>query len=115
MISGKVLSKEIDQYGNIKVTTEYTLTDNSKKIGATRYNCFNYSETKVLKDVKQHCETLMKKTYNLKQNQTIIAEPFTGEIKYDCSSCQIMTKPPVYDTDGKTILTPAEYITIDDN
>ena len=115
MISGKVLSKEVDAHGNIKVYTEYTLTDNSKVQGAVRYNCFNYNEAKVLEDVKAHCETLMKKTYALKQNQTLVATPFTGEIKHDCSSMQVMTKPPVYDTDGVTIITPAEYITIDDN
>ena len=114
MISGKVLSKEIDQNGNIKVHAEYTLTDGSKVQGATRYNCFNYSEANVLKDVKTHCETLMRKTYNLKQSQEIIATPFTGEIKYDCSSLEITTKPAVLDKDSN-VITPAEKITIDDN
>ena len=42
MISGKVLSSEIDDNGNIKVKTEYTLTDGSKKIGHTRYNFMNF-------------------------------------------------------------------------
>lgn len=113
MISGKMIDKQIDENGNIKVTTEYTLTDGSKVQGATRYNCFNYSKAKILEDIKTHCETLMRKTYNLKQNQTIIATPFTDEIKYDCLSIEIVIKPAEYNEDG-SIKTPTEKITIDD-
>jgi len=114
MISGRVTGKEIDSNGNIMVTTEYTLTDNSKSIGHTRYNCFNYSDVQILADIKSQCENLMRKTYNLKQCQEIVKAELPV-ISYDCSSVEIVTKPPVYDTDRVTILTPAEKLTIDDS
>jgi len=112
MISGKIVSKEIDQNGNIKVGVEYTLTDSSKKIGYTRYNCFNYSEAEILRDIKSHCETLMRKTYNLKQNQNIVAQALPA-IEYICESVEVVSKPAVLDETGN-IITPEEKITIDD-
>jgi hypothetical protein len=113
MIKGEAKKIEIDQNGNLKVETEYTLTDGSKTIGHTRYSTFNFSLGMIEKDIKSQCENLMRKIWNLKQNQGLVKTDVTG-VSYQCSSVQLMTKPPVYDTDGVTILTPAEYITIDD-
>ncbi len=112
MISGKVIGKEIDQNGNIMVSTEYTLTDGSKKVGHTRYNFINFSEATVLKDVKTHCETLMRKVYALKKHQELINIAF-NDIEHTCTSLEIIIKPAVKDEDGN-IVTPAEKITIDD-
>ena len=113
MISGQVKKCEIDTNGNLRVETEYTLTDGSKTTGHTRYSCINFSRDNILKDVKQHCETLMQKTYNLKQNQ-LLKDTKIDDIKYDCTSVEVVTKQAVYDKDGITVLTPAEKITIDD-
>jgi hypothetical protein len=112
MISGQVIKKEIDSNGNIKVETEYTLTDGSKQIGHTRYDCFNYSEAQVLADIRSQCENLIRKTYNLKQCQTIVAEPLPS-ISYQCSEVEVVTKPAIMDAQG-LVLTPAETMTIDD-
>jgi len=112
MISGRVIGKEIDENGNIKIATQYTLTDGSKKTGYTRYNARNFSEAKVLADVKQHTETLMVKTWNLKQNQTLVTTDLSG-VQHDCNSVEITITPAVMDKDGN-VTTPAEKITIDD-
>jgi hypothetical protein len=112
MISGRVVGKEIDENGNIRVATEYTLTDGTKQTGHTRYNCFGFSADAVAKDVKAHCETLMKKVYALKTNQTLIATDLS-KVTYECTSVEIVTKPAVMDKDG-VVVTPAEKITIDD-
>ncbi len=112
MISGKVLSTVIDENGNIKVQAEYTLTDGSKKIGHTRYNFVNFSAEAIQKDVKTHCETLMKRVYALKAHQEMILIDMTN-IKYDCTSVEMIIKPAVTDVEGN-ITTPAETLTIDD-
>lgn len=85
MISGKVLSTSIDDNGNIKVKTEYTLTDGTKTTGHTRYNCFNFSQERVLADIQAHCETLMRRVYALKKNPELVTQDLTG-IFYNCSS-----------------------------
>lgn len=83
MIKGKVIGSTIDDNGNIKVEAEYTLTDGSKVTGKTRYNCFSFSKEKVLVDIKEHCETLMKRVYSLKMNPALANQDLT-DIKYDC-------------------------------
>lgn len=113
MISGQAKSIVIDENGNLKVTTEYTLTDGSKTIGHTRYSALNFSLDLLQKDIKSQCENLMRKVWNLKQNQELVKTDVTG-ISYICEGTNITTKQPVYDTDGKTILIPAETITVDD-
>ena len=114
MISGQATAIAIDDNGNIKVTTEYTLTDGSKTIGHTRYDCFNFSLVKIEEDIKSQCENLMRKIYNLKQNQELVTTDVTP-VSYTCNSVEVITKPPVYAPDGITIITPAEKITIDDS
>ncbi len=100
MISGKVLSAMIDENGNIKVESEYTLTDGSKKIGHTRYNAFNFSTDKVLEDVKTHCETLMKRVYGLKKNPELIQTDLSS-INYDCSSLDVEINGVITTIDDK--------------
>ena len=112
MISAKVLVSEIDQNGNIKVATEYTLTDGSKQIGHTRYSAQNFSKEKILEDVKSQCENLMRKTWNLKQNQELV-KTVVNDIAFTCESVELVTKPEVKDLDG-TIIQAKESITIDD-
>lgn len=107
MISGQVKKSEIDENGNIKVEIEFTLTDGSKTTGYTRYNAFNFSRDKLEKDVKQHCETLMKKVYSLKTNQELLATKI-DDISYECTSVVI---PEIKDKDGNII---QASITIDD-
>ena len=111
MISGKVLKSEIDENGNIKVETEYTLTDGSKKIGNTRYNFKNFSKEKVLEDVKTHCETLMTRVYSLKAHQELVKVK-VSDIKYDCVSAVVIIEPEKKDKDGNIIA--KQTITIDD-
>jgi hypothetical protein len=111
MISGRALSCEIDENGNIRVATEYTLTDGSKQIGHTRYNCFGFSTDAIAKDVKAHCETLMKKVYALKANQALVNTDLSG-ITYECNDVEVVTKPAVME--NGVVVTPAESITIDD-
>lgn len=113
MISGKVLKSEIDENGNIRVVTEYTLTDGSKKIGNTRYNYVNFSREAVQKDVDTHCETIMKRVWGLKKHQELIGQVKVDDLSKDLSSCDIVTKHAVLDKDGK-IVTPEVKITIDD-
>lgn len=113
MISGNVKKIEIDENGNLKVETEYTLTDGSKKLGHTRYSALNFSKDKVLEDVKAHTETLMQKTYNLKQNQTLVNTK-VDDISYQCTELEITVKPAELDKDGN-VVTPAEKIIINDN
>jgi len=112
MISGKVKKLEIDDNGNLKVETEYTLTDGSKTIGNTRYSCMNFSKEKIAEDVKAHCETLIKKIWNLKQNQGLVTTK-VDDISYQCSSVEVITKPAVLDANGN-VVTPAEKLIIDD-
>lgn len=112
MISGQCKKVELDQNGNLRVETEYTLTDGSKTTGHTRYSCQNFSKEAIAKDVKQNCETLMRKTWNLKQNQ-VLRETKVDDIAHQCSSVEIVSKPAVYDKDGK-VVTAEEKITIDD-
>ena len=112
MITGKVLGTSIDANGNIKVQTEYTLTDGSKTIGHTRYSCMNFSRDAILNDVKSQCENLMRKIYNLKQNQ-ILKDTKVDDINYECSSVESITKPEIKDVEGN-ITQAKESITIDD-
>lgn len=88
MISGKVLGVSIDDNGNIKVKTEYTLTDGTKVTGHTRYNCFNFSLERILNDIKTHCETLMRRVYALKKNPELASQNLTT-IKHDCSQLTV--------------------------
>jgi hypothetical protein len=112
MISGQVKKVEIDQNGNLKVETEYTLTDGSKSIGHTRYDCRNFSKTKILEDVKSQCENLMRKIYNLKQNQVLV-ETKVDDVSYECSSVELVVKQEIKDING-VITQVKESITIDD-
>ena len=112
MITGKVLGSTIDDNGNIKVKTEYTLTDGSKTIGHTRYNFFNFSKERILTDVKIHCETLMTKAYGLKRHQELVATK-VDDITHQCTQVEITVKPAVLDAQGN-ITTPAETLIIDD-
>jgi archaellum component FlaC len=112
MISGQVTGIGIDDHGNIKVTTEYTLTDGSKSIGNTRYSFENFSKAKILEDVKSQCENLMRKVYTLKANQELIKTK-VDDISYECESVELTTKQAITDITGN-ILTPKETITIDD-
>lgn len=112
MISGKVVGTSIDDNGNIKVETEYTLTDGSKQMGRTRFNFLNFSQENILKDIKAHCETLMMKTYGLKAHQTLV-EAGLPVAEYQCTSMEVIVKPEVKDAQGN-VVTPAETITIDD-
>ena len=112
MISGSVKKLEIDANGNLRAETEYTLTDGSKTIGNTRYSCMNFSKEKIAEDVKAHCETLMKKVWNLKQNQELLTTK-VDDITHSCSSLEITIKPAVLDANGD-VVTPAEKITIND-
>ena len=112
MITGKVIGKEIDTNGNIKVNTEYVLTDGSKKIGSTRYNYLNFSQAAVEKDIKTHCETLMKRVWGLKKHQELILTDLT-HTKCAVSEVEIITKPAIRDVNGN-IVSPAELTMIDD-
>lgn len=113
MISGKVIGKEIDENGNIRVKTEYTLTDGSKKVGSTRYNFKNFSQEMVLKDVQAHCKTLMVKTYALKKHLELIDTVDLSDTEVNLSEVQVMMTAPEYDSDGK-VTKEATYITIGD-
>ena len=113
MISGNVKGIAIDDNGNLKVETEYTLTDGSKTIGHTRYSAQNFSKDKILEDVKSQCENLMRKTWNLKQNQELV-KTIVNDVAYTCESVELVTKPAVTDIQGN-VITPAEKITIDDS
>jgi hypothetical protein len=112
MISAKVLNASIDENGNLKVATEYTLTDGSKQTGHTRYSAQNFSKDKILEDVKSQCENLMRKTWNLKQNQ-VLKDTKVDDITYSCESVELVTKPEIKDLEGK-ITQAKESITIDD-
>ena len=113
MISAEVKKAELDENGNIKVETEYTLTDGSKKIGHTRYNALNFSKAAIQKDIDTHCETLMTRVYMLKRNQELVNTTVVNDLSKSISSCEIVTKPAVYDKDN-VLVTPAEKLTIDD-
>ena len=113
MISAQVVKAELDENSNIKVETEYTLTDNSKVIGHTRYNALNFSREAIQKDIDTHCETLMRKVWMLKANQGLVTTTTVNDLSKSISSCEIITKPAVLDKDGN-IVTPAEKLTIDD-
>lgn len=112
MISGKVLGCKLDQNSNILVSTEYTLTDGSKTIGHTRYNFLNFSKEKVLKDVKIHCETLLRRVYSLKAHQALVRIDLS-DIKHQCLNLRIVVKAAVRDEQGN-ITTPAVTKVIDD-
>lgn len=112
MISASVKGIAIDDNGNLKVETEYTLTDGSKTIGHTRYSAQNFSKDKILEDVKSQCENLMRKTWNLKQNQ-ILKDTKVDDITYSCESVELVIKPEAKDVEG-TIIQAKESITIDD-
>jgi hypothetical protein len=112
MISGVAKRIEIDANGNLRVETEYTLTDGSKTIGHTRYSALNFSLDMIEKDIKSQCENLMRKIWNLKQNQELVKTDVTG-VSYECSSVKIVTKPEMKDKDG-IIIQAEESITVDD-
>ena len=112
MISGKVIGSTIDDRGNIKVKTEYTLTNGMKVIGFTRYNFLNFSKEKILKDVKTHCETLMKKTYGLKQHEELIKTQ-VDDITHQCTQVELIVKPAELGPEG-AVTTPAKTLIIDD-
>ena len=113
MISGQVRNIEVDVNGNLKVETEYTLTDGAKKIGHTRYSCIGFSREKVEADVKKHCETLMKKVYNLKQN-LVLANTKVDDISHECTSVELIIKPELKDAEG-IITQVEEKIIVDDS
>ena len=112
MITGQVKGIAMDDHGNLKVETEYTLTDGEKTTGYTRYNCLNFSKAKVLQDVKAQCENLMMKIYNLKQNQEL-ARAVVTDVAYECSSFEFVIKPEIKDGLGN-IVQAKESIIVDD-
>jgi hypothetical protein len=112
MISAKVLGSEIDDNGNIKVKTEYTLTDGSKTIGHTRYNALNFSKEKILEDIKSQCENIMRKTWNLKQNQKLV-DTVVNDITYTCEKVELITSTIV--DKNKPEIESIKKITIDDS
>lgn len=114
MISGSVKGIAIDDNGNLKVETEYTLTDGSKTTGHTRYSALNFSKDKILEDVKSQCENIMRKTWNLKQNQELV-KTIVNDVAYICSSVELVTAPAVVDIKTGLEITPATKITIDDS
>ena len=113
MISGRVIGKQIDENGNIKVQTEYTLSDGSKVIGNSRYAFHNFTKEKVLVDIKAHCESLMIKTFSLKEHQKMIKSVDLSDVVYECESVEITVKPEVKNLDG-TISKPKETIIAND-
>ena len=112
MISGKVKGIDIDNNGNLRVTTEYTLTDGSKRTGNVRYTPFNFSRERVLNDIKQHCETLMRRVYTIKKNQELVKTNLS-DVQYDCNGAEIVLRSATIDAHGN-IIVPAETIIIDD-
>lgn len=113
MISGQAKGITIDDNGNLKVETEYTLTDGTKLTGHTRYSCMNFSKAQVLEDIKSHCENLMRKTYNLKRNQELVKTD-VKDVAYSCSVVEVVTKPEIKDMQGN-ITQAKEIISIDDS
>jgi hypothetical protein len=113
MITGQAKSIELDQNGNILVTTEYTLTDGTKKIGGSRYDAIGFSLEKATKDIQQHCETLMRATYNLKQNQQTVVDIDIAGCNAVCESLEIVAVPEIKDKDG-IVIQEMVKITIDD-
>ena len=113
MISARVLSSALDENGNIKVATEYTLTDNSKVTGHTRYNALNYSREAIQKDIDAHCATLMTKVWMLKRHQELMATTIVNDLTKELTSMELTVKPAVYDKNNVLVM-PAEKITIDD-
>lgn len=112
MISGKVIGKSIDENGNIKVESEYTLTDGSKTTGVTRYHYSMFTPEKVLEDIQAQCRNHMLKVYNLKQCQELIDEDLS-QVKVDLESFEYITVHEVKDKDG-VVIVPKESIIIDD-
>jgi hypothetical protein len=92
MISGRAISCELDENGNIKVGAEYTLTDGTKVTGFTRYDCIGFSKELLAADIKAHCETLMRKIYNLKQNQALVNTDVT-DVTYSCETMETVVVP----------------------
>ena len=112
MISGRVVGKEIGQNGNIKVITEYTLTDGSKKAGSARYNFKRFSAEIVEADIIKQCKYLMIKAYGLKRHQELLATDLST-INHEMTSVEIIITPAVYDENDVEI-TPAVTLIIDD-
>lgn len=113
MISGRVVKKEIDSNGNIRVETEYTLTDGSKQLGHTRYTWSNFTPENVERDIKSQCDNLMSKVYALKTNQELVNSVDLSKINVEVNSVEVTTTPAVRDISG-IVITPATTITIDD-
>lgn len=112
MIKAKVKNSEVDENGNLKVTTEYTLTDGEKVDGFVIYPALDFSRERVLNDIKWQCENLVRKTHNLKLAQELAEEDLT-DIGYECETVEYIKTPEEYDADGvKT--KEAEVITISD-
>ncbi len=113
MIKAKVLKLTIDENGNLKVETEYTLSDNSKHIGHTRYNTFNFSRENIAKDIKQHCETLMRKVYMLKRHIELL--PTTvNDLTHECTSVEVVIQREIKDMITGVITQPKKTIIVDD-
>lgn len=107
MITGQAKSTSIDVNGNLIVSVEYTLTDGSKISEGLHYSCFNFTKELLLKDIKQHCEALMYKIYNTKQNQ-VLANIDISDVNYQCSSVEFIVNR------GKDITETPITITIND-
>jgi len=69
-ISGKVISFGKENSTTVKVVSEYTYPDGTKKLNTTRYNYRNFSTAKVQRDIQNHCETIAK--YYIQANKDII-------------------------------------------
>ncbi|MFA5133085.1 MAG: hypothetical protein WC444_07200 [Candidatus Paceibacterota bacterium] len=113
MIKGQVIAHMIDENGNIKVQTEYTLSDGSRVTGYTHYDAIHFTKEKVIADIKQHCEKLMRKTYMLKRNQEELGKVDLSDVVYNCESAEILLKPELKDTAGN-ITQQKEVIIADD-
>lgn len=79
-VTGKVLSYEQDENGNIMVISEYKLNENRivsrypDGNWRTRYSALNFSKEKILGDVKNFCEANVYKEFNTKANLKLIDE-----------------------------------------
>ena len=112
MIKGKIRHDltEIDENGNIKVSTEYINSDGAVlQLGATRYSFSVDGDIasiieKATKDVQEHVKATMVRTYAKKRN----AEELQA-LKNE------LAKIPVHELSEATLSQNGKLITIDEN
>ena len=73
MITAEIQSVDIDNNGNIRVTTEYKKDGTWVQTGNTRYSFGALAtqaeiETKIQEDVQQHCDNLVARNYVKNKN-----------------------------------------------